>query len=71
MRRIVHGIWDYICMHVHSINTVNIINVINELSKNNTLLLISHDESILSFVDRIITLDAGKIIDDKYIGSEY
>jgi len=48
-------------------NTINVINALKELSKNSTLILITHDESILSFVDRIITLDAGKIIDDAYI----
>ena len=48
-------------------NTINVINALKKLSKNSTLILITHDESILSFVDRIITLDAGKIIDDAYI----
>jgi ABC-type multidrug transport system fused ATPase/permease subunit len=47
-------------------NTKNIFNIINELSKNNTLILITHDESILSLVNRVIKLDSGKIISDKY-----
>ena len=52
-------------------NTINIINSLKKLSKNSTLILITHDESILSFVDRIITLDAGKIINDTYINLLY
>ena len=50
-------------------NTINVINAIKKLSKNSTLILITHDESILSIVDRIITLDAGKIINDTCINS--
>jgi len=52
-------------------NTINVINALKKLSKNSTLILITHDENILSFVDRIITLDSGKIIDDTYINSLY
>jgi len=48
-------------------NTSNIINVINELSKYSTLILITHDESILNIVDRVIQLDSGKITKDTYI----
>ena len=47
-------------------NTGNVVNAIKELSKNNTLILITHDESILSIVDRVVTLDSGKIVNDKY-----
>jgi len=47
-------------------NTQIIINIIKELSKNSTLILITHDESILYIADRIITLDSGKIVDDFY-----
>jgi ATP-binding cassette subfamily B protein len=47
-------------------NTQIIINIIKELSKNSTLILITHDESILHIVDRIITLDSGKIVNDFY-----
>jgi ABC-type multidrug transport system fused ATPase/permease subunit len=47
-------------------NTINVINIFKEL-KNRTLILITHDEILLPYVDRIITLDAGKIIDDKYL----
>ena len=46
-------------------NTENIINIVKEMSKNNTLILITHDESILKVVNRVIRLDAGKIVDDK------
>ena len=45
-------------------NTKYIINIINELSKNSTLILITHDTSILSLVDRVIKIESGKIISD-------
>jgi ABC-type bacteriocin/lantibiotic exporter with double-glycine peptidase domain len=48
-------------------NKSNVIKAIKELSKESTLILITHDDSILNLVDRVITLDAGKIISDKYI----
>ena len=48
-------------------NKDSIINAIEELSKNSTLILITHDHSILSIVDRVITLNMGEIIEDKYI----
>jgi len=51
-------------------NTIHIINAIKELSLNSTVVLITHDESLLSYVDRIITLDSGKIISDTYITDE-
>ncbi len=47
-------------------NTLNIINIINELSKHSTLILITHDESILNIVDRVVVIDSGKIIKDTY-----
>ena len=50
-------------------NTTNIINIIKEISKNNTLILITHDETILSIVNRIIIMDSGKIIDDTTKGT--
>jgi ABC-type multidrug transport system fused ATPase/permease subunit len=46
-------------------NTENIVNIIKEISKNSTLILITHDESILNLVNRVITLDSGKIISDQ------
>ena len=48
-------------------NKSNIIKAIIELSKGNTLILITHDDSILHIVNRVITLDSGKIIKDEYI----
>lgn len=48
-------------------NKDNIINAIYKLTFNKTLILITHDNEILRIVDRIIIIDAGKIIDDKYI----
>ena len=51
-------------------NTIHIINAIKELSLNSTVILITHDESLLSYVDRIITLDSGRIISDTYIIDE-
>ena len=47
-------------------NTIIIKNAIKELSKNNTLILITHDLNILSIVNRVITLESGKIIKDEY-----
>ena len=51
-------------------NTINVVNAVKELGKNNTVILITHDASILSFVDRIVTLDSGKIISDKYMNEK-
>ena len=45
-------------------NTVNVINSIKEMSNNKTIILITHDEHLLSIVNRVITLNSGKIIDD-------
>jgi ABC-type multidrug transport system fused ATPase/permease subunit len=50
-------------------NNLNIINAIKELGKNKTIILITHDEQLLSIVNRVITLNSGKIIDDKYINN--
>lgn len=47
-------------------NKQNIIKLINELSKNCTLIIITHDDSLLSCVNRIVTLNNGKIVEDKY-----
>jgi ATP-binding cassette subfamily B protein len=51
-------------------NTENIINSIKEMSINKTIILITHDEHLLSIVNRVITLNSGKIIDDKYINEK-
>ena len=48
-------------------NKENIINAIKELSKNKTVILITHDENLLSLVNRVIKLESGKIIEDNYI----
>jgi ABC-type multidrug transport system fused ATPase/permease subunit len=48
-------------------NKMSILNAINELSRNKTLIIITHDDSLLSLVNRVITLKSGKIIEDKYI----
>jgi len=45
-------------------NTKNIIEAIKILSQNSTLIIITHDKSLLEIVDRVITLDEGKIISD-------
>ena len=47
-------------------NKKYIINAIEELGKNNTILLITHDESMLVCVNRVIQIDSGKIIEDYY-----
>jgi ABC-type multidrug transport system fused ATPase/permease subunit len=51
-------------------NTTNIINIFKKL-KDRTLILITHDETLLPYVDRVITIDSGKIIDDKYLNKNY
>jgi ABC-type multidrug transport system fused ATPase/permease subunit len=48
-------------------NKENIINAIKELSNNKTVILITHDENLLSLVNRVIKLESGKIIEDNYI----
>jgi len=47
-------------------NKKNVINAIIELSKNSTLILITHDKSLLNIVDRVLTIDSGIIISDIY-----
>ena len=47
-------------------NRDNIMNAIKELSLNNTLIIITHDNTLLELVNRVIVLDAGKIISDNY-----
>jgi ATP-binding cassette subfamily B protein len=47
-------------------NTINVMKAIEKISKNTTLILITHDDSILPIVNRVITLDSGKIINDTY-----
>ena len=51
---------------IDSVNTQNVINVVKELAKNSTLILITHDKSLLGFCNRVITLAKGKIINDVY-----
>lgn len=48
-------------------NKQNILDAIQELSKNSTLIIITHDDSLLNLVNRIIKIDTGKIIEDKYV----
>jgi len=48
-------------------NKQNIINAIKELSKSSTLIIITHDDTLLELVNRVIKMDSGKIIEDKYI----
>ena len=48
-------------------NKNNVIKLINELSKNCTLIIVTHDDTLLSCVNRVINLNNGKLIEDKYI----
>jgi ABC-type bacteriocin/lantibiotic exporter with double-glycine peptidase domain len=48
-------------------NRENVIKAIHKISKNSTLILITHDHAILEIVDRFITLDSGRIISDQYL----
>ena len=41
--------------------------LINNLSKNISIILITHDKNIISNMNRIVKLKKGKIIYDKYI----
>jgi subfamily B ATP-binding cassette protein MsbA len=51
-------------------NKKNILNAILELSKDSTLIIITHDYELLPIVRRIIKIDAGVIVSDKYSESE-
>ena len=42
-----------------------VIELIKTISKNKTLIIITHDMSLLKYVDRVIKLDKGKLISDK------
>jgi len=46
-------------------NKVSIIKAIHRLSANSTMIIITHDDSILDFVDRKVYLDAGKIVKEE------
>jgi ABC-type bacteriocin/lantibiotic exporter with double-glycine peptidase domain len=48
-------------------NKENIIDAIKELSKSSTLIIITHDDTLLELVNRVIKMDSGKIIEDEYI----
>ena len=48
-------------------NKQNIINAIKELSKSSTLIIITHDDTLLELVNRVINIDSGKIVEDEYI----
>lgn len=51
---------------VDSENTQNILNAIEKISKDSTLVIITHDKNVLRVVDRIITMNDGKIVNDVY-----
>jgi ABC-type multidrug transport system fused ATPase/permease subunit len=51
-------------------NSEYIIRAIEKLSKSSTLIIITHNKQILKLVDRIITLDSGKIISDQIKGTK-
>jgi len=51
-------------------NRDKIINAIAKLTKDKTLIIITHDDSLLSIVNRVIEISSGKIIEDKYINNE-
>jgi len=46
-------------------NKNTILKVIQELSKQSTLILITHDESIMNICDRVIKMEKGRIVEDK------
>ena len=51
---------------VDSANTQNILDAISELAKYSTLIVITHDKNVLRIVDRVITINDGKIVNDVY-----
>lgn len=51
---------------IDSANTENVIKVVKELAKNSTLILITHDKSLIGFCNRTITMSHGKITNDVY-----
>jgi ABC-type multidrug transport system fused ATPase/permease subunit len=48
-------------------NKQNIIDAIKELSKSSTLIIITHDDTLLELVNRVIKMDSGRIVEDEYI----
>lgn len=45
----------------------HIMRILQELMRNKTVIIITHDPSLLKYVDRVITLSKGKIISDKSV----
>ena len=50
-----------------SVNKIKVIKLIVELGKTKTILLITHDEDLIKYCDRLIVLNKGKIIKDENI----
>lgn len=51
---------------IDSANTQNVINAVKELAKNSTLILITHDKTLIGFCNRVVTMGHGKITNDVY-----
>jgi ABC-type bacteriocin/lantibiotic exporter with double-glycine peptidase domain len=47
-------------------NTQNIVQAIEEIAKNSTLIVVTHDKNVTSIMDRVITMNNGKIVNDVY-----
>ena len=47
-------------------NTQNILQAIEEIAKNSTLIVVTHDKNITHIMDRVITMNNGKIVNDVY-----
>jgi len=43
---------------------IHIMNILKELMKGKTVIMITHDEELLQYVDRVVTMHKGEIIDD-------
>jgi ABC-type bacteriocin/lantibiotic exporter with double-glycine peptidase domain len=47
-------------------HTQNILRAIEEIAKNSTLIVVTHDKNVTSIMDRVITMNNGKIVNDVY-----
>jgi len=51
---------------IDKINTKNIVKAIEEISKDCTLILITHDDDIKKLIDRVVYIEEGKIVKDYF-----
>ncbi len=51
--------------NLDSNNSINVYNILRKLSEEKLVVIVSHDEEISTWADRVITLEDGQIISDK------